>query len=153
MGAVEVPQAVRVVGEVRGHPVEDDAEAVPVQRVDEVSEIIRRAEPRGGCEIAHRLVAPAPVERMLGDRHQLDVGELRVLEVSDQLVGELAVGEELAAVPPLFHEPRCTSYTAIGWSRPCRSARLASHSSSCHVNFETSQTTDAVLGRNSAAKP
>ena len=41
MGAVEVPQPVRIVGKVGGHPVEDDAKAVPVQRVDEVGEISR----------------------------------------------------------------------------------------------------------------
>ena len=43
MGAVEVAQAVQVVGEVGGHPVEDHADAVPVQVIDEVGEVVGRA--------------------------------------------------------------------------------------------------------------
>ena len=81
MRAVEVAQAVRVVGEVGGDPVEDHAVAVPVHGVDEVGEVVGRAESRRRGEVADRLVAPAPVERVLGDRHQLDVREVRVVEV------------------------------------------------------------------------
>ena len=69
-----------------------------VQGVDEVGEVVGRAEPRRRGEVADRLVAPASVERVLGDRHQLDVGEVGVLEVRDELVGELAVAEEAVAV-------------------------------------------------------
>ncbi len=98
MRAVEIAQAVRIVGEVGGHPVEDHAVAVPVQGIDEVGEVVGRAEPRRRGEVADRLVAPAPVERMFGDRHQLDVGEVRVLEVRDKLVGQLAIVEERTAV-------------------------------------------------------
>ena len=104
MGAVEVPQPVQIVGEVGGNPVENHAEAVAVEVVDEVGEVIGRAMPRGRGEIADRLVAPAPVERMLGDRQELDVGELGVLEVRGQLVGQLAIiekaGRRLAASFP-----------------------------------------------------
>ena len=47
---------------------------------------------------------------MLGDRHQLDVREVGVIEVHDQLVGQLAIVEERFAVLDLrFHEPRWTS--------------------------------------------
>ena len=41
--AVEVAEAVLVGGEVRRHPVEDDADAVLVQVVDQVHEVLRRA--------------------------------------------------------------------------------------------------------------
>ena len=41
VGAVEVAEAVEVAGEVGGDPVEDHAEAVAVQRVDEVGEVVR----------------------------------------------------------------------------------------------------------------
>ena len=44
MGAVEVAQAVQIVGEVGGHPVEDHPEAVPVQVIDEVGEVVGRAD-------------------------------------------------------------------------------------------------------------
>ena len=94
MGAVEVPQAVQIVGEVRGDPVENHAEAVAMQVIDEVGEVVGRAMPGGRREIANRLVAPASVKRMLGDRQQLDVGELGVLEVRGQVVGQLAIVQE-----------------------------------------------------------
>ena len=42
--AVEIGQAVFVVGKVRRHPVEDDADAVLVQVVDQVHEVLRRAD-------------------------------------------------------------------------------------------------------------
>ena len=35
---------------------------------------------------------------MLGDRHQLDVREVRVVEVSDELVGQLAIVEKRVPV-------------------------------------------------------
>ena len=73
--AVEAREPVRVVGEVRGHPVEDHADARAVQRVDQEHEVLRRAVARGRREVARGLVAPRAVERVLDDRHQLDVGE------------------------------------------------------------------------------
>ena len=98
MRAVEVAQAVRIVGEVGGNPVEDHAVAMPVHGIDEVGEVVGRAESRRRGEVADRLVAPAPVERMFGDRHQLDVREVGVVEVSDELVGQLAIVEKRTAV-------------------------------------------------------
>ncbi len=56
--AVEVGEAVLVGGEVRGHPVENDADAVLVQVVDQVHEVLRRAVAAGGREVAGGLVAP-----------------------------------------------------------------------------------------------
>ena len=72
--------------------------AMPVQGVDEVGEVVGRAEPRRGGEVADRLITPASVERVFGDRHQLDVREMRVVEVSDELVGQLAIVEKRIAV-------------------------------------------------------
>ena len=65
----------RVGRKVRGHPVEDHADAALVQVVDEVHEVLRRAVARGRREVAGGLVAPGAVERVLGDRHQLHVRE------------------------------------------------------------------------------
>ena len=84
VGAVEAGQAVGVGREVRRHPVEDHADAPLVEVVDEAHELLRRAVARGRGEVAGRLVAPRPVERVLHDRQQLDVGEA---------VGERVVGE------------------------------------------------------------
>ena len=43
-GAVETPERPGVLGEVGGHPVDDDADAGCVQRVDESAQLVRRAE-------------------------------------------------------------------------------------------------------------
>ena len=87
--AVEEAEAVHVLGEVRGHPVEEHAVPVSVQVVDQVGEVVGRAEPRGRREVADGLIAPAPVERMLADRHQLDVGEPQAVQVLHELMGQL----------------------------------------------------------------
>ncbi len=96
-GPVEAGQRPLVLGEVRGHPVDDDADAGLVQLVDQVAELVGGAEARGGREVAGDLVAPGPAERVLGDGHQLDVGVAQPADVLDELVGHLDVGQ---ALPP-----------------------------------------------------
>ncbi len=117
MGAVEVGEAVPVAREVRRHPVEDHADAVPVQDVDEVHEVLRRAVARGRREVAGRLVAPRAVERVLGDRQQLDVREAHVADVLGELVRDLAVGKVRVAFG--------RGATSRGAPRRSRSARRA----------------------------
>ena len=91
MSSVEIDQPVRIGGEVRGNPVENHADALLVQVIDEVHEVLGRAVARRGREISGGLVAPRPVERMLGDRHQLHVREAQVEHVVGELVGDVAV--------------------------------------------------------------
>ena len=85
-GAVEAREAVRVGREMRRHPVEDDADAGRMQRIDEARKALRRAVARARREQAERLIAPRAAERMLGDRQQLDMGEAHVGEIRDQAV-------------------------------------------------------------------
>ena len=68
-GAVEAGEAVRVLREVAGHPVEDHADAVAVALVDEPAEVVGRAVPAGRREEAGDLVAPRAAERVLQHRH------------------------------------------------------------------------------------
>ena len=86
-GAVEAGERPVVAREVRGHPVDDDADAPAVQLVDEStrksSGVPQRERRR---EVAGDLVAPRAAERMLHDRHQLDVGEPEVGDVVGELV-------------------------------------------------------------------
>src|SRR5690606_24676215 len=56
--AVELREAVRVRWEVRGYPVEDDAESRVVAAVDEVGESGRRTETSAWCELRQRLITP-----------------------------------------------------------------------------------------------
>ena len=94
--AVELGQAMRILGEVRRHPVEDHADAVLVQHVHQVHEVLRRAVARRGREVAGGLVPPRAVERMLGDRHQLHVGEAQPVQVLRQRLRDAAIGGQLA---------------------------------------------------------
>ena len=94
---VEVGERPVVAREVGGDPVEDHADAALVQAVDEVAEVVGRAEARGRREVAGHLVAPGAGERMLHDRQQLDVREAEVGDVVGELVGELAVREGAVA--------------------------------------------------------
>ena len=78
----------------RGDPVHDDADARLVAAVDKAHEILRRAVAGGRGKVARDLIAPRRVERILGQRHELDVREAHVLHVGDQLVGQLFIGED-----------------------------------------------------------
>ena len=102
-GAVEAVQAVGVTGEVRGYPVQDDADAAPVHVVDERLEVGRTAVARGGSKVTHRLITPRTIERVFGDGHQLDVGEAQRLHVVSQLGRDVAVVEEAVRVVVRAH--------------------------------------------------
>ena len=93
MRAVEVGEAVRVGREVRRHPVENDADAVLVQVVDQVHEILRRAVARGGREVSGGLVSPGTVEGMLHDGQEFDVGEAHLADVFGKARRGLAIGQ------------------------------------------------------------
>ena len=99
--AVEARKPLLVGGEMRRHPVEDDAEAGGVRPVDKPGEARRLAEPARRRKQAERLVAPRFVERMLADRQKLDVRVAEAGDIGDELVGELVVSEKAAVEMPL----------------------------------------------------
>ena len=80
-------------GKVARHPVEDDADVVLMAGVDERLEVRRRAEAAGRREEARDLVAPRRRVRVLHHRQELDVRVAHVLDVGDEPLGELAVGQ------------------------------------------------------------
>ena len=88
--AVELGETMRVLRKMRGHPVEDHADAGLVALVDEGHEFLRRAVARSRRVVAHHLVAPRAIERMLGDAHELDVRVAHVDHVGNELLGGLA---------------------------------------------------------------
>ena len=102
MRAIEVPQAVFVVREVGRYPVEDHADAGLMQGVDQVHEVLRRAVAAARCEVAGRLVAPGPVERVLHHREKLDVRETQVPDVLHKHRRHFAVAERPIL---LFRDP------------------------------------------------
>ena len=89
-GAVEAGQGPLVAREVRRHPVDDDAETAPVQRVDQGTEVVGFAEPGGRREEAGDLVAPGTRERVLQHGHELHVGEPERGDVLGERLGEVA---------------------------------------------------------------
>jgi hypothetical protein len=98
--AVEARQAMWIGREMRRHPVEQQGNAVGVQRIDEAREGLRRAEPGRRREEAQRLIAPRTAERMLGDRQELDMGEAELGDIGDQaLDGEIPHRAALVAGP------------------------------------------------------
>ena len=98
MRSVEIREAVLVPGEMRRDPVENHADAVTVQAIDEEHEIVWRPVARGRREVARGLVTPGAVKRMLGQRKKLDVGEAQVGDVRGKLGRQLAIGQESTAV-------------------------------------------------------
>ena len=98
VGAVEVDEPVRVVGKVARHPVDQHAEAFAMADVDEVFQVVGLAVTAGRGEQADRLIAPGAVERILVDRHELDVGEAQILDVRHQIVGEFAIRKVAVAL-------------------------------------------------------
>ena len=57
-GAVEMAEAMGIVGEVPGHPVEQHRDALAVADIDQCGKIFRRPEPAGRRVHAGRLIAP-----------------------------------------------------------------------------------------------
>ena len=91
MHAVEVDQPVLVGREVGRHPVENHSEALLMQGVDEIHEVLGRAVTAGRREKAGHLVTPGWIKRMFGDGHELDMREGHLLDVPDERVGQLAI--------------------------------------------------------------
>ena len=90
-GAVEASQCERVLGEVGGNPVHDDADAGLMEFLDQILEIVRSAETGIDGVIPGHLIAPRAGEGVFGQRHELDVGETFLGDVVDELVGEVAI--------------------------------------------------------------
>ncbi len=89
--AVEATQCPLVFGEVTGYPIDEHTNACFVQAVDEVLEVVGLTESCGRCVVAGDLIAPGRAVGVLGQRHELDVREAEVLNVTDEIIGELTV--------------------------------------------------------------
>ena len=87
MGSIKEGQAMGILGEVARDPVDDHANSFSVTAIHKRTELVRGAVTTGrGIPTGH-LVAPRSIERMLGDRHQFDVGEASFLHIGDEAIG------------------------------------------------------------------
>ena len=93
-------QAVGVPAEVAGDPVQDDPQARLVAPVDEGHEPGGVAVAGGGGVVAGDLVAPGPVEGVLHDGEELQVGVAHVHGVGDEGVGQLVIAVVAAVLIP-----------------------------------------------------
>ena len=98
VGPVEPRQPVGVAGEVRRHPVDDHSDPFPVAPIDELHELVRGAVSGRRGEVPEHLVSPRTVERMFRHREEFDVGVSHLLDVGNEIVGQLPVRQ---VRPPL----------------------------------------------------
>ncbi len=89
--AIEPCQTVLILGKVTGYPVEDDANAGTMARIDEILEVFGGAESTGRSKEPDHLIAPGARERMLHHGEQFDVRESEFTHVRHERVGKLAV--------------------------------------------------------------
>ena len=95
-GSVEARQGPIVAWEMGGYPIDNDADACFVERIDEKLKIFWRSVPAGGRIESGDLVSPGGIKSMLGDGHEFVVGEGHFFEVIDQRLGKLAIAERFA---------------------------------------------------------
>src|SRR5258708_987119 len=79
--------------EMRGSPIQNDADAGLVTAVHKLHEFRRSAKAAGGGEVAERLVAPRAVVGMLHDGQQLDMRVAEIFDVGNQLVAEFSIAK------------------------------------------------------------
>ena len=104
-GAVELQKSVAVQHKVGGHKIQNHSDARPVAAVDKLHQPDRRAVAAGGAEIAGHLIPPRGVQRMLGERKQLDVGVAHLLHILDQRLRQLVVGVKAFTVRFVLDPP------------------------------------------------
>ena len=89
--AVEVRQTMGVLGKMGRNPIQDDANLLLMQVIDQIHKILRAAVAGGGRIVAGHLIAPGAVEGMLRDAHQLHMGVPHLQHIICQLMGQLPV--------------------------------------------------------------
>ncbi len=99
--AVKGGQTVGVGRKVGRHPVQQHPNAMLVQGVHQVHQVLRRTVTRRGREVTGDLVAPGAIKRVFCHRHQLDMGEVQRLAMRSQALGQFAVVQERAVVRAL----------------------------------------------------
>ena len=83
--------------------IHDDADPGLVCLIDQIHQVMAAAIAAGDREITGALIAPGTIKRILAQRHQLDVCKMILLDIADQLFGDLAIVDKLLF---LFLHPR-----------------------------------------------
>ena len=112
-GAVEHVQAVTVLRKMGRNPIQNDADACLVELVHKGHEVLWGAIAAGGGKIARDLIAPAAIERILGDGQQFNMGVAHIFYVGNQLVGQLCIVVR-GAVLGILHLPAASLHLVDG---------------------------------------
>src|SRR5205823_3268570 len=99
MRSVEVCESVLIGREMRRDPIENDADSALMQDVDHVHQVLRRSVAARRREKAGDLITPRSIERMLHDRHQLDVREVHLARVLRERSSDFAISGQTVLVP------------------------------------------------------
>ncbi len=102
--AVEPRHAVGIGREMRRDPIDDDADAGAVTRIDEAAKALGRPEAPRRREQPERLISPGTAERMFGNRHQFDMAEPQPRHIGHQPLRQLIPVRGVIAVRA---EPGC----------------------------------------------
>ena len=94
VGPIKERQAVAILGEMAWHPVQNHPQTLGMATVDKGPEFIGAAIAACGGIPAGHLVSPRAIEGVLGNRHQLDMGEATGLDIGNQAIRQLAIGEQ-----------------------------------------------------------
>ena len=97
MRAVKISESVLVAREMRRHPIEDHADVVLMQCIDEKHQILRRAVVCRRGEISGDLIAPGTEKGMVHQRQKFHVSETRVPHIIGKQRRHLAVGKRAVA--------------------------------------------------------
>src|SRR5688500_12964507 len=93
MSAIEKAQTMAIGGKVRGYPIQYDADALSVQLIDEIHEILRGSIISRRSKVAGGLISPRAKKRVIHDRQELHMRKPHILEVSRQGLSEFAVAQ------------------------------------------------------------
>src|SRR5271170_6770459 len=80
-------------GKVAGHPVENHANSLLMEIIDEKTKIVRTAPSRARRIVTGDLITPRTQERMLHYGHEFDVGEAEIIDIVSEPWRQLAIGE------------------------------------------------------------
>src|SRR5690349_11439608 len=94
MRSIEVAESRSIFGEVRGNPVQENANTLLMHIIDEELKIFWCPIAARRCIIARHLVAPRSIKGIFRDGQEFDMCKTQMLDVSRQLYRQLTIGQE-----------------------------------------------------------
>ena len=90
-GAVKHVQAVSILGEVGGHPVQDHTDTGRVQLIHKLHKVVRGTVTAGGGKVTADLIAPAAVKRIFRNGQQLHMGIAHIFNIRHKLIRQFGI--------------------------------------------------------------